>query len=43
VSEWRGSKLDESYHVRVDEHVYSVPHVLVVTGRAIRSRPGRPN
>jgi len=36
VSEWRGSKLDESYHVRVDEHVYSVPHVLV--GEVVETR-----
>jgi transposase len=29
ISEWSGTKLDESYHVRVEDHFYSAPHVLV--------------
>jgi hypothetical protein len=29
ISEWIGTKLDESYHVRVEDHFYSAPHMLV--------------
>lgn len=29
ISEWTGAKLDEGYHVRIEDHFYSVPHVLV--------------
>ncbi len=30
ISEWSGGNtLDESYHVRVEDHFYSAPHVLV--------------
>jgi transposase len=29
ISEWSGTKLDESYHVRVEDHFYSAPYVLV--------------
>jgi transposase len=36
VSEWLGGKLDESYHVRVGDHVYSVPHTLV--GEVVETR-----
>jgi transposase len=36
VSEWQRDKLDPSYHVRVDEHVYSAPHALV--GEVVETR-----
>ena len=36
VSEWLGGELDASYHVRVGEHVYSVPHTLV--GAVVETR-----
>lgn len=36
VSEWLGGELDASYHVRVGDHVYSVPHTLV--GAVVETR-----
>jgi transposase len=36
VSEWQGGTLDPGYHVRVDDHVYSVPHTL--TGAMVETR-----
>lgn len=29
ISEWSATRLDESYHVRVEDHFYSAPYVLV--------------
>lgn len=36
ISEWSRTRLDESYHVRVEDHFYSAPHVLV--GEAVELR-----
>jgi transposase len=36
VSEWQGTKLDDSYHVRVGDHFYSAPYVLV--GEVVETR-----